>query len=234
MKNLFAKFALSCALIAATFLGTQQANADFIAYDNHVTAKPLQNFGHNLGLDFHVNSMIRVPGLGAFNNGVMANLAGVDPTKGVTVGIFSLATGLLVGPSVHFTAASVGGTQVGGDYFFATNYQLAVGDYSIVAFNDKNFNSQGLANTTATLNTGGGLVTFTANGGTTNGRYDGANSFALPTGVAGHPALYPGVPRFDAGTFSFAAVPEPGTMALLGLGAMGFALRNIRRRRASV
>ncbi len=72
-----------------------QTHASQIAYDNNasVPAGGIQDWHGNLGLDFTVNTAITVVALGAFDNGIPANLLGSNRTiGGVTVGIFNLNT----------------------------------------------------------------------------------------------------------------------------------------------
>jgi|GEM_PF-2514479 len=206
------RLASSFALTALLFVGTAQA--DIIAYDNKVTS-PLQDFGGNLGLDFQVNTSIVVTELGAFNNGVLSNLNGqASGNLGVTVGIFDLSTGALMGTSAHITPTS-SGSQVNGDFFVpVTSFTLDPGTYSIVAFNDDNYNSQSNG-AQATLNSGGGLLTFLD-----SARFNSTASFQLPAafGNPGSSGNFTPVPVFNAGTFQFndglSAVPEPSTFGM--------------------
>ena len=200
-------------MIAGSLAGT--ANASTIAYNNDVTNLFLQNWGRSLGMDFQVNTPIAITALGAFDNGVLTNLNGSDGTSGVTVLIYDLSNQQQVGSSVTFSAANPG-TQINGDAFLPVNFVLAPGSYSVVAWNDINYNSSGAPNTTSHLNTGGGDITF----------IDGSR-YALTAGV--FPNIVDGGPvnRYDAGTFAF--TPEPATFCMIGCAFLGFGL--LRRRR---
>src|ERR1022692_3574471 len=77
-----------------------------------------------------------------------------------------------------------------------------------------------------TLSTGGGLLTFTG------ASYNAIPTLAEATTCVGcSEAPSPQNMQFDAGTFEFtAAVPESGTLALMGLGIAGLAAgRRLRR-----
>jgi len=200
-------------MIAGCLAGT--ANANTIAYNNDVTNLSLQNWGRSLGMDFQVNTPITITALGAFDNGVLTNLNGSDGTSGVTVLIYDLSNQQQVGSSVTFSAAN-SGTQIGGDAFLPVNFVLAPGSYSVVAWNDINYNSFGTPNTTSHLNMGGGDITFIG-----DSRYD-FSAGIFPQQLDGGP-----VNRYDAGTFEFS--PEPATFCMLGGAFLGFGL--LRRRR---
>jgi hypothetical protein len=214
------KFRSGVMVLAAVVLLSGPAKADIIYQD--LVAPNLQNIVGALGMDFTVNESIQVTALGAFDNGVNANLAG-SAGSGVTVGIFNVNTGTLVGPSVFFQA---GGSylQIGGDAFQSVSpFVLVPGLYSIVSLNDSNFNSMGAPNIYQQLDDLNGAISFVG-----GGRY-GTLSFALPPTIDGGPPN-----RYDAGTFeaTVSAVPEPSTwaMMLLGFCGLGFAFRQSRRR----
>lgn len=146
-----------------------------IAYDNAAgITTGIQDWGGNLGLDFYVNQNITISALGAFDNGVIGNLAGSDGWTGVTVQMYQItswqpngqpgpggiATGIPVGSPVTFSPTSAG-QQINGDAFKADSVALTAGNYySIVAFNDINYNSQGGSNPDTTENSLGGAITF--------------------------------------------------------------------------
>jgi hypothetical protein len=221
---------ISFAILAVGLLPLARVEADTIAYDNAggITAvlngnnPGIQNYGNDLGLDFTVNGPIRVTELGAFDNGNPNLLNGVNGTSGITVGIFNTTTGLQVGPSVTFSASNVG-TQINGDAFLPTNITLLDGNYTIVAYNDGNYNANGSSpNTTSTENSGGGLISFVG-----GGRYSGTESgLAFPTTMDGGPSN-----RYDAGTFEFVQAPEPTTMSFVSLGIIGLVLAASRCRK---
>jgi hypothetical protein len=189
-----------------------------IAYDNPTTGNTLQNFVGSLGLDFHVNGSIRIEALGAFNNGVLANLDGADHSSGVDVQIYRLTsptTGTPVGPSIHLTSLSTV-TQVNGDAFQSvTPFELDAGDYTIVTFNDTNYNLTEQPNTLTTLNDGNGLIAFIG-----TGRFD---TGPFPSTVDNEVAP----DGYFAGTFEY-ETPEPSAAAFLGVGLLGLAA--LRRR----
>ena len=183
------------ALLAAA-LSSEAKSAAIVAYDNAVVpTSTLQYFGQSLGLDFTVVSAVDVVALGAFDDGIVADLRGADLASGVTVAIYAIATGVRQTPSVTFTPTNAG-TQIGGDAFLPiAPTLLSPGSYTVVAYNDDNTNSLGAFNPSSTFN-GGGLITATG-----AGRYGGG--FTFPTRIDGGPSN-----RYDAGTFEFVAAPS--------------------------
>ena len=97
-------------------------------------------------------------------------------------------------------------------------FSLGPGNYSVVSFNDPNYNSSFTGVTAATLNNGGGSINF--NVPTALSRYDSGATFDLPPAGGGSSGVgnFTPVPRFDAGTFAFnpeVATPEPASITLL-------------------
>jgi hypothetical protein len=206
---------------AAVALLSLPAKADVVVFQDAINVPNLQNWQGGLGLDFTVNQSIHVTALGAFDNGINANLAGSDGSSGVTVAIFTQA-GVQVGPSVFFQA---GGsyTQILGDAFKSVNITLGPGLYTVVSLNDGNYNQGnnggGLVNNYQKLNDLNGDITFTGS------RYSFSNTF--PTISDGPP-----LDRYDAGTFT-AAVPEPSTWAMMILGFAGLGFMAYRQKSKS-
>lgn len=193
-------------------LSAAPARAQFNAFDN-TTAPGLQNYGNSLGLDFDVLQPITVTRLAAFDNGDPANLNFQDPVNGVTVAIYNRNTQTQVGPSQNFTTADPGERVNANVFKDVADFDLPVGNYSLVAFNAPNYNSSGGDNTFNTTNNGGGLISFVG-----GGRFGSDNAF--PGGVDGGPA-----DRYNIGSFEFVAVPEPTALGLLALGGLALLCR---------
>ena len=185
------------------------ARASTIAYDNDTSLGDvgfLQYFQGDLGLDFNVNVPITVTALGVYDQGVIANLDGVDG-YGVNVAIFDRNTGLTVGPEATFTSSNPG-VQINGDAFTSESFVLLPGQYSVVTYHDIDYNEGYVSTTfnpTSVENSGGGAISFVG-----SGRFYNTGALELPFFVDSGPTN-----RYDAGTFAFITSPEPSSFMLL-------------------
>jgi hypothetical protein len=225
------------ATAAVAILSAGAANAQFDAYT--LPAPPAlsgnQAFIGSLGLEFTVISDIEVLELGAFDSGQQ----GILGANGLFTQIYQrtgVNTGVPVGPVVNFSSADPGALDNAYRFKPIAPLLLTAGNtYLVVSWgysiSDRNGNigNAGNAFPVPTTNTGGGLVSY--------GRsYFTIVPNAFPITQETTPA---GTPRYGAGNFSFRAefvpppqggAPEPGTFALLGVGAVAM-VGIIRRKR---
>jgi hypothetical protein len=201
-----AKFACMTVFAGLTCL---PAFADVIALQS-TRQTGNQDWQGSLGTDFTVKgTSILVTQLGAYDSGADGFVGSIQ------VGIFRIDTGALVGTVETLTTGNT--TLVGFDRFFdVADFVLTPGDYSVVA---KGFSGSDLNGNTKSDTVGGptengsDLITFIG-----KSRFDyQPTAFGRPTTIDGGPEN-----RYDAGSFQFVAVPEPGSVALLGLGLLGF------------
>ena len=175
----------------------------------------------NLAEDFTVNSPITITALGVYDSGGTGSTG--SPAGTLTVGIVA-SNGTVEGSATFSPSTTY--TLTGGDLFQnVTMFTLGPGTYSLtttgwgVGIPNGNRNCSGggcgtsnTSYTPPTLNTGGGLITFTGIGysSTPGLTYLGPND-SWPDD------------EFNAGSFQFnaSAAPEPATLAGVALGLIG-------------
>ena len=208
----------------AVLLVAEQASA-IIAYQN-----PSGNYGNQpgdyvVGLQFTVGaSPLSVTQLGAFDNGQNGWAAPVS------VAIYNFTTHSIVGSTATFSGTSgvnLGtlGSDGGSRFLPVTPFTLNAGQtYMVVAAGygvgrEENYNA-GLPPSIA-LHQGAGITVG-------NNYYTSGTGMLFPATMDAAP-----YPRYGAGTFEFAPVPEAAQFAMAGVGLLGLVYigRYVRVRR---
>jgi PEP-CTERM motif len=186
------------------------------------------------GMDFDVNLPVLVTNLGTYDfqqDSVFLH--------DVSVGIFNRDTQALASNVLTFTTSSPGSLQLGSRFKSLGPALLLTSGFhgSIVAFGITEAGSGGEPlvdesnqnSPTWSLNDSGGLLSFVG-----TSRLVSSSSLTYPTTpdtFVVHPAFAPN--QYMAGTFQFTAVPEPGSLTLLGVALLSV-LRFSRRQAKSL
>jgi hypothetical protein len=214
-KSLIMAAGFTTLAIAAISAGPALASTVVFGLSSTVAGnQPQSDFPLTLGMDFTVNSSVKVDSLGAFTNGGSIFVQLYDISNNDTV----------------VASATVSGTPpLGSSYSFATITPviLAPGTYQINAVypssSNPDFNpyEPGGSAASATFNTFGGKLTFTQ------------FSDYYNLNAAGNLATTQDIPSpngYGAGTLSVSAVPEPSTWAMMLLGFVGLGFMAYRRK----
>ena len=215
---------LSSIIVSAVVLGLSGVSQAQLIAPTFSTTGALagnQGWGGSLGTYFTVTGSFLLRDIGVFDSDANGFASGTT----LNVAIFTQA-GVQVTTTQTFTQGSPGSLGAGSYRFKSLpggDLTLNTGNYAIVAQgfndNDKNYNSFGVG---SSINVG--YFDFQGSNLAFGQSYYGiASTLELPA-LGGDPA-----DRFGAGVFTV-MIPEPGTLALLGLGLAPIALV-IRRRR---
>jgi hypothetical protein len=181
------------------------AQVTFIAFDAPTGVAANQFISNPLGLDFNVNTSIKITALGVFDSG-QDGLAFSQVVR-----IYNRATEASVADVTIPAGASA--TLNGGSRFvtLTTPLVLPAGFLgSVVAeinTTDGNWNSHG-GSGVSVLNTGGGAISYVG-----VGRVSDSGPAVYPSRLDGGPAN-----RYLAGSFIFSVIPEPAEWMLLASG----------------
>jgi len=209
--------AVGALAIAAISAGPALASTVVFGLSNPVAGnQPHSDFPLTLGMDFTVNSSVKVDSLGAFTNGAP-----------VFVQLFDISNNDLV-----VASATVPGTlSPGSSYSFQaiTPVILAAGTYQINAVyksSNPDFNpyEPGGNAATITFNSFGGKLSFNQYSDFYN--LNGNGSLATTQDI-------PSPNGYGAGTLTVSAVPEPSTWAMMLLGFIGLGFMAYRRKASS-
>lgn len=173
------------------------------------------NEPQSLGLDFNVNSAIYITSLGVFDSG------SDGLSSSLTVHIYDRDTHLSL-IELTFTPQNPG-TPIAGSRFLTLDnpFALQAGFHGVIAVDYITANNEANGNRKVspgdwTTDDGGDLISFVGTG---------RHSFM------GEGAIFPGTIEdgnwpdvYASGTFTFVAVPEPSTLALLSLGMVGIGM----------
>lgn len=166
--------------------------------------------GCTLGYEFNVSSSIAIDGLGIFD----ADADGLNNTHAVALwasdGTLLLSTSVLAGTVGTDASASGAG---GFAYADIATMILGAGDYIVGALFE-------IGHTDRVVFGASGIFSNDAGASFTEARFVNSGGLDFPTGAAGA-----GVDdRYFGPGIRIAAVPEPGTLALLGIGLFGMGL----------
>jgi hypothetical protein len=208
LRGAFAGVVLPLAL--ATF-----ARSQTVAYEFPTGNGNQWNFSGALGMDFNVNTAVTITALGLFDSGQNGLM------NDINVRLYNRDTQAVVA-SAAFSPSSFGYGLGASDFKnLLTPINLSAGFHgSIVAEGYGTLEMNGNSNSSSTyataLNTGGGALSFVG-----SSRYGAYGTF--PTNLENS------VDRYGAGNFRFTAVPEPMSLAVLGVGVAALR-RRVRKR----